>query len=331
MSYTNLLIIASIEREKKRAALKETTTTSSRAQPLPICTETLFGISPWQWHAFYSPGKACLQVVVVLRRQLCAGGSGHLCVVLLHQSDIDSNLSRLEGRILSEVEVLGASELTSEPQERLLELIVALGADLEVLETLLAVELDGLDLHLTILDIDLVAAKHHGDLLADTDKITVPVGNVLVSYTRGNIEHDDGALTLNVVAITKATKALLAGSIPHIEADLTAGGGESQRVNDDTNGGKILLLELTSDVTLDEGGLSHTTITHKNALESRNLRSCHFTTKKLHTVLNERTTRVKKIKTNLYSKLNRQIRIIHRNIMLKYIQIFFWMSNLTKI
>jgi hypothetical protein len=49
---------------------------------------------------------------------------------------------------------------------------------------------------------------------------TVPVGDVLVRDAGGDIEHDDTALAVDVVAITKTTKLLLAGSIPDVELDL---------------------------------------------------------------------------------------------------------------
>ena len=49
----------------------------------------------------------------------------------------------------------------------------------------------------------------------------MPVGNVLVGDTRGNIEHDDTALAVDVVAITETTELLLASSVPHIELNLT--------------------------------------------------------------------------------------------------------------
>jgi hypothetical protein len=108
----------------------------------------------------------------------------------------------------------------------------------------------------------------------------VPVGDVLVGDAGGDIEHDDAALAVDVVAITETTELLLAGRVPHIELDLTqvlrimlvsghsgaliarsAGatyGGEAERVNLDTEGGHVLLLELASQVTLDEGGLDQT-------------------------------------------------------------------------
>ena len=65
-----------------------------------------------------------------------------------------------------------ADQLASEPEERLLEVVVRLSGDVVVLEVLLAVEGDGLGLDLTLLDIDLVTAQHDGDTLADTDEIT---------------------------------------------------------------------------------------------------------------------------------------------------------------
>lgn len=50
---------------------------------------------------------------------------------------------------------------------------------------------------------------------------TVPVGDVLVGNTGGDIEHDDTALAVNVVTITETTELLLAGGIPNIELNLT--------------------------------------------------------------------------------------------------------------
>jgi len=65
-----------------------------------------------------------------------------------------------------------ADKLASKPEERLLEVVVGLGGDVVVLEVLLAVEGDGLGLHLTLLHIDLVTGQDNGDVLADTDEVT---------------------------------------------------------------------------------------------------------------------------------------------------------------
>ena len=65
----------------------------------------------------------------------------------------------------------------------------------------------------------------------------MPVGNVLVGDARGDIEHDDAALTVDVVAITETTKLFLTSSIPNVEADRAEVGGERQRVHLHTEGG----------------------------------------------------------------------------------------------
>lgn len=68
---------------------------------------------------------------------------------------------------------LGVSnQLTSKPEEGLLEVVVGLGGDIVVLEVLLAVEGDSLGLHLTLLNVDLVTGEDNRDTLADTDEIT---------------------------------------------------------------------------------------------------------------------------------------------------------------
>lgn len=50
-------------------------------------------------------------------------------------------------------------------------------------------------------------------------KHTVPVGNVLVGDAGRHIEHDDAALAVDIVTVTKTAKLLLARSVPDIELD----------------------------------------------------------------------------------------------------------------
>ena len=49
----------------------------------------------------------------------------------------------------------------------------------------------------------------------------MPVGDVLVGDARGDVEHDDTALAVDVVAVTKTTELLLSSGVPDIELDLT--------------------------------------------------------------------------------------------------------------
>lgn len=51
--------------------------------------------------------------------------------------------------------------------------------------------------------------------------LTVPVGDVLVCDTRGDIEHDDTTLPVDVVAVSQTAKLLLTGSVPHVKLNLT--------------------------------------------------------------------------------------------------------------
>ena len=50
--------------------------------------------------------------------------------------------------------------------------------------------------------------------------LTVPVGDVLVGDTRGDIKHDDTALAVDVVTVTETAELLLTCGVPNIELDL---------------------------------------------------------------------------------------------------------------
>jgi hypothetical protein len=49
----------------------------------------------------------------------------------------------------------------------------------------------------------------------------VPVGDVLVGDTGGNIEHDDTALAVDIVSISQTTELLLTGSVPYVELNIS--------------------------------------------------------------------------------------------------------------
>src|SRR5690348_16119550 len=113
-----------------------------------------------------------LEVAIVLFGQGSGGGSLELPVVLVHKRGVDLNLGRSKSGSGSELEGGVANELTGKPKERLLEVVVGLGRDLEVLEVLLAVEGDSTGLDLALLDVDLVTAEDDGDVLANTLEVT---------------------------------------------------------------------------------------------------------------------------------------------------------------
>ena len=142
-----------------------------------------------------------------------------------------------------------------------MEVVVSSGAEVIVLQVTLAVEGNVSSLDLSILNIDLVTTQDDRDVLTDTDDVSVPVGNVLVGDSRSDVEHDDCALTLDVVAITKTTKLFLSGSVPYVEDEVTTVGAELERVYFHSEGRDILLLELTGEMSLDKSGLADSSVT----------------------------------------------------------------------
>ncbi len=62
------------------------------------------------------------------------------------------------------------------------------------LQILLAVKNDGLCFDFPILDIHFISTQDDGDVLTDSDQISVPVWNVLVGHSSCHIEHYDSTL-----------------------------------------------------------------------------------------------------------------------------------------
>jgi hypothetical protein len=50
--------------------------------------------------------------------------------------------------------------------------------------------------------------------------LTVPVRDVLVGNSGGDVEHDDAALAVDIVSVTKASELLLSCGIPDIELNV---------------------------------------------------------------------------------------------------------------
>ena len=98
---------------------------------------------------------------------------------------------------LNESKVGVTDKLAEQPDEGLFELVVRFGRDIVVLEVLLSVESDLLGLNLSVLNVNLVSDQNNGDVLADTDEILVPFGNISIGDTGAHIEHNDGAISAN--------------------------------------------------------------------------------------------------------------------------------------
>lgn len=54
---------------------------------------------------------------------------------------------------------------------------------------------DALGLYFSVFNIHLVATEDNGNVLTDTDQVTMPVGYVLIGDSGGDIKHDDSTLS----------------------------------------------------------------------------------------------------------------------------------------
>jgi hypothetical protein len=125
-------------------------------------------------------------------------------------------------------------------------LIVGFGRDIVVLQILLSVESDLLSFNFSVLNIDLVSNKNDWDILTDSDEILVPLWNILISDSGADIEHDNTAVSVDIVSISESSQFLLTSGIPNVEKDLTFGSEERHWMYLDSKGGDVFLLELTS-------------------------------------------------------------------------------------
>lgn len=117
----------------------------------------------------------------------------HLSNLVIRNYD----LRRLKRESTGELNSGVANELAGNPEEGLFKVVVALCTELIVLQRLLTVEGNGLCLDLAILDVDFVSTQDNWNVLANSDKVTMPLRNVLVRHARSNIEHNDCGVTLN--------------------------------------------------------------------------------------------------------------------------------------
>lgn len=63
-------------------------------------------------------------------------------------------------------------ELSRQPQERLLKVVVGLSRDIVILEVLLSMKCNGLRLDFTLLHINLISAENDGHLFTDSNEVT---------------------------------------------------------------------------------------------------------------------------------------------------------------
>ena len=131
-------------------------------------------------------------------------------------------------------------------------------------------EFDVFGLHLTLNNVNLVATQNDGDVLIlqlFSSNIVVPFLRISVTLTVGHIEHDNGSITKDVVAISKTSKLLLASCVPYVESHNAIVGAKIERMHFHTKCGHVLLLKFASFVTFNKYSFTNTPITNKRDFE----------------------------------------------------------------
>lgn len=194
-----------------------------------------------------------------------------LSLELLDSLLVHDNLSWIESDILYKVEIWVADKLSKKVQERFLKLIVGLGRHIIVLEVSLSVNGDLIGLDFSVLDIGLVSDQTNWNIWSNLDQVIEPLQDVLVGLSACKIEHDDGTLRANVVALSELSELFLASSVPDLNSDLSVSGIEYDLSNTSSLGWDVGLNEVTSMMSLDKGGLADSTVPDQNKLESWNV------------------------------------------------------------
>mmetsp|Transcript_69404 Transcript_69404/g.195761 ORF Transcript_69404/g.195761 Transcript_69404/m.195761 type:complete len:253 (+) Transcript_69404:244-1002(+) len=213
-----------------------------------------------------APGSSSASEVLVVVADSDVLGLLELLLVLGDERGVDLDLRGL-GELADELQAPLVREAPGEPEEGLLEVVVAPGAQVVVLQVALAVELDVFRLDLPVLHVDLVPHEDDRDVLADSHDVAMPVRDVLVGDARGDVEHDDRALALDVVPVAEAAELLLARRVPDVEGEGSAVRREPQGVDLHTQCRDVLLLELAGEVPLHQGGLAHAAVADEHQLE----------------------------------------------------------------
>ena len=130
-------------------------------------------------------------------------------------------------------------------------------------------DLIGLDF--SVLDIGLVSNKTNWNVWSDFDKVIEPLQDILVGLSACKIEHDDAALRANIVAFSELAELFLTSCVPDLNSYLSMSGVEYDLSNRSSLGWYVGLDEVSAVVSLDKGGLSDSTVSDQNKLESRNV------------------------------------------------------------
>lgn len=210
-----------------------------------------------------------LEIIIIIFRQGLCGGLLNFLFVLQLGGFIQLCFRWLQGGRFNKVQLIVATEFLGQPEEGFFKIIIGLGGNIIILQIFFAMKGNLFGLDLAILDFDLVSAQDNGDIVTDAGQIAVPVGDIFVGNATGNIKHDNGALTLNVITIPQASELFLTGRVPDVELNGSAIGKEGQGMDFDTERRDVFLFKFTGQMSLDKGRFADTTIADQNEFEFR--------------------------------------------------------------
>lgn len=127
---------------------------------------------------------------------------------------VHGDFGRLKGQGLNEVEIGVSDEGSENPEEWLFILIVRFGRNVEILQVSLSVEGDLSSFYFSVLLINFVSDEDDGNVVTDSSQILIPLGDILVGDSSGDVEHQDRGIGTDVVSFSEATQLFLSGSIP---------------------------------------------------------------------------------------------------------------------
>lgn len=128
--------------------------------------------------------------------------------------------------------------------------------------------LAGLDF--SILLIDFVSNEDDGDVITDSGQVFVPLGDILVGDSGGDIEHKNGSMCTDIVTLSETSEFFLSCCIPESEFDRSVVGVEGNGADFDSLGGDVLLFELSGDMSFNKGGFSDSSVSDEDDLELGN-------------------------------------------------------------
>jgi hypothetical protein len=96
---------------------------------------------------------------------------------------------------------------------------------------------DTLCLHFPVLDVAFVATHDDGNVLTNTNKISMPVGYIFICHPRRNIKQDNSTIRVYVITISQSSKFLLSSGVPNIKLNQSSISVELQRMNFNTQCG----------------------------------------------------------------------------------------------